>query len=737
MDTFFAHSKNAFGKKEPLELHLKKTAELARRYASAFGEENAGDWLGWFHDAGKASLLFQGVLDQREHNVNHAAAGAFLLKKYGMLSRVIYAHHDGLQWFINDDLNRSALEEKSQDSFTGKRFAVSGKAEYQALAAYIKSLPDLPKVSPVLQPEGKSFYINLPEMLHTRMLLSCLCDADYTATASHENETLFTEANEKELNAVAILHSIEDYKADISRKSKADSKLNQIRDHVYQSCLQAAVQPPGLFTLTAPTGTGKTISLLAFAVRHAIEYQKRRIIIVLPFLSIISQNAKIYADICGDILETHSMALYDCDEQTKLFAEQWNAPVIVTTSVKFFEAFFKSKPTDLRFLHSIANSVVVFDEAQSIPTDLIGTTIETMRVLCETFRCTVLFSTATQPAFDVRSDIDFHAYEILPDASKIYDKTRRVSVTWDIDRKTPLVQIAEDMSKMDSVCCVLNRKDHTRELYDHLTAISNPDECFHISTDMCKAHRDIVIKEVSNRLSQHLPCRLVSTSCIEAGIDLDFDYMYRALAPLDSIIQCAGRCNRNGSSAGKMTVFIPDKDEAKLYPVTYFRNAAEKVKLLLSRHELDICNPAHIREYYTELLTDRNYNHDKKELTAAISEHDFAAAEKYYHFIPQTGVNVLVPYWDRKGNRETVLFEELAAEARKKGISKDWMRRAAPITVTSYREDKLKALAEQCFIMRKGKKELIGGWYILLDGQFYDERSGLHFDDESSLDYLI
>ena len=259
-----------------------------------------------------------------------------------------YAHHDGLQWFIRDDLERSAQEEASQDSFTGKRFAVSGDAAYQALFAYLKSLPALPDEKPVLQPDGTSFYTNLPEMLHIRMLLSCLCDADYTATASHEDASLFTEAEEKELDAAAVLQSIYTYKEQISKNSNADAKLNQIRNEVFRSCLQAAEQPSGLFTLTAPTGTGKTLSLLAFAVKHAETYHKRRIIIVLPFLSIISQNAKIYADICGDILEAHNMAAYGCDEHTKLLAEQWNVPAIVTTSVKFFEAFFKSKPTDLR-----------------------------------------------------------------------------------------------------------------------------------------------------------------------------------------------------------------------------------------------------------------------------------------------------------------------------------------------------------------------------------------------------
>lgn len=593
----------------------------------------------------------------------------------------------------------------------------------------MRSLPDLPQDKPVLLSDGHSYYKNLPEMLHVRMLLSCLCDADYTATASHENESVMNEAIDQTADANAILRSLLDYQLDISKHSNANPELNKIRSHVFQSCLRAAEQAPGMFTLTAPTGTGKTLALLGFAAKHAAVHRKRRIIVVLPFLSIISQNAKIYRDICGDILEAHSMASYGDNDRTKLLAERWNAPVIVTTSVKFFEAFFKSKPSDLRFLHSIADSVVVFDEAQSIPQNLVGTTIETMRILCETFRCTVLFSTAPQPAFNIRKDIDFPANEIIPDAADLYAQTRRVSVDWQIETRTSLEQIAIEMADKESVCCVLNRKDHAHKLYDFLKTKCSEETCFHISTDMCKAHRDFTITAITVRLKKHLPCRLISTSCIEAGVDLDFSYMYRALAPLDSIVQCAGRCNRNGNSKGKMTVFVPD--EEKLYPADYYKNSEIIIRTLLSKNEIDIYNPEHIREYYTKLFTHENYDHDKLKLTEAISNHDFAAAEKEYRFIPQKGVNVLVPYSGR-----IELFYELAEEARKKGISKDWMRLAAPITVTSYYEDKLKDIAEPCYIFYKGTKIYVPGWYILLSAEFYTD-AGLHFDDESSLDCLI
>lgn len=731
MKQYYAHSENINGKKEPLWEHLKKTAELAEGYAEHFGEGCAGKWLGIFHDAGKASEMFQGVLEKREHNVNHAAAGAFLLNRHKQLSRVIYAHHDGLIWDISGDLVESQKPD-SQDNQNGKRFAVVGVEQHNAVLEYISQNVGVPDKPPTLQADMKSdFYKTLPEMLHARMLLSCLCDADYTATASHDDESVMGYAEEVALDAKRILEKLETLRREIISSSSADSEIVSVRNEVFESCMSAAELPAGIFTLTAPTGTGKTLALLGFAAKHALVHKRRRIIIVLPFLSIISQNAKIYREICGDVLEAHSMSVSAEGDKEKLLAEQWNSPVIITTAVRFFEMFFKAKPSELRSLHSITNSVIVFDEAQSIPHELMGTTIETIRALCETYRCSVLFSTATQPSFDVREDIRFDAQEIIPDPTSLYKRTRRVGVQWNISdgKKISLEDIADEMCALKSVCCVLNRKDHTHRLFGLLRERSPVGECFHISTDMCKEHRDKVIEEITLRLKNGEPCRLVSTSCIEAGVDLDFDNMYRALAPLDSIIQCAGRCNRNGRGKGTMKVFIPD--EQKLYPTTYYKNASEKVKLLIKRHPIDINDPSHICKYYEELLGDNNYSHDKPKLVDALKDHDFAKAEQEYRFIPSSGVNVLVPYSEKRE-----LFDALASEARIKGISKDWIRRAAPLTVSSYREDKLRDIAEPCYVYSKHGAEIVHGWYILLGNKFYDDDTGLHFDDESSLDYL-
>ncbi len=724
--TYYSRSENRFGEKELLKVHLKKTAALARQFAESFGEGDCGELLGLFHDAGKASERFQGVLKGCEHGINHEACGAFFLwqSNHKLLARVVYAHHKGIVRDIEGRLSDSYKTESSKDK-TGRRFAVSGAEEYKNALDFLKNEVGIPNFRIEMIKENNSFYKNLPRMLHARMLLSCLADADYSASATHNDEEYLEKSTDEKLYPQLIFENLEKYRLEIIKNSNSDAELNNIRDSVYRDCISAAEKESGVFTLTAPTGTGKTLALLGFAAKHAAKYKKERIIFVLPFLSIIDQNAKIYREICGNVLESHSMSSYD--EQTKLFAERWTSPVIVTTSVKFFEALFKSMPADIRFLHSIANSVIVFDEAQSLPAELIGTSMETLNSLCEMFRCTVVLSTATQPAFDLRRDINYAPKEIISDPRLLYDKTRRVNVEWNISEPMELETVAEEMSHEHSVCCVVNRKDHSHKLFSLLK--ERADDCFYISTDMCKAHRARVIEEIIRRQKNGLSCRLVSTSCIEAGVDLDFDVMYRALAPFDSIIQCAGRCNRNGKTSGKMTVFIPN--EEKLYPSPFYGNAANCVRIISARHSIDINNPEHIREYYAELF--KNCSEDKKELVNAVDNFDFEETAKRYKLIGKTGVNVLVPFEGECG-----LFDELYKEATERGITKSWMRRAAPITVTSYNVEKLSELCERpvALVTSRGKFET-RDWFILSAEKFYTNDEGLVFDNDSSLDFII
>lgn len=741
---FYSRTGKNIDEPELLKDHLVEVSTLTGVFADKFCEKDVGRLIGVLHDAGKASQLFQGVLKGTEHKVNHECAGAFLIpKKLPLLAIVIYAHHKGLLWNCKDDLNASydgSRETESRE--TNRRFSVKGKEEYNAVCKYIKNIiNELPEITPKPINECSSlYYKNIPAMLHARMLLSCLCDADYTSASAFSNNKVSEATEEVTLHSKELLDALVSYKNGISQTSFADSNVNKIRNDIFNYCVKAGEEKEGFFTLTAPTGTGKTFSLFAFALSHALHNEKRRIIIVLPYLSIISQNARIYREICSRagfdcVLEAHSMAKYT--EQTELYAERWNSPVIITTSVKFFESLFASKPTDMRFLHEIADSVVVFDEAQSIPTELIGSTMESVDVLIKMFRCSVLFSTATQPYFEKRKDLKDifqNTHEIIPNPEIIYKMLSRVEINWKIsnNERTSFEEIAREMALEKSAACVVNLKSHAHKLYNLLSEFCSEDSIFFISTDMCKLHREKVINIISERQKNNLSCLLVSTSCIEAGVDFDFDVMYRSLAPLDSIVQCAGRCNRNGRNYGKMTVFIPD--EEKLYPSVYFERASAIVLVINSRHNIDINNTEHIKEYYNELFL--NNPKDKVKLTEAINNYDFAESEKQYKFINQTGMNILVPY-----SNEMDLFDKLKSQASgDKAITKEWIKNAASITVNTFKSEWLES---HCFgfhpnmIRKDGKLEQSENWYILEERSIYDDKTGLTINEDKESDYTL
>lgn len=707
---------------ELLKVHLQKVSHLAGEFASAFNEKTEGELCGLYHDAGKASQAFQNVLEGKEFKVNHESAGAFLLYKSKLysLARVVFAHHKGLDGDIKQQLIRTVNENENSFDNTGRKFSVFGKNEYENLLKYYKENNLLKKINIKTQNYGDD---NLSEMLNERMLLSALADADYLASASFFDERILEEAKDNSLNAEKVYVALNVYRDNIIKASKSESKINDLRNTVYNDCLKSAENKRGFFTLTAPTGTGKTLALMAFALKHAIYNGHRRIIIVLPFLSIINQNVNIYKKICSELIESHSMAEYD--ETTKLLSERWNSPVVVTTSVKFFETLFKRKPTDLRFLHSVANSVIVFDEAQCLPHELLSSSMKSLESLCKNFNCSVVLSTATQPDINEREGINIKLNEIIGNPQKIFQEAKRVNINWNTSNETDFYDIAEEMASKESVCCVVNRKDHSHKLYDLMVNMCDRESCFYLSTDMCNLHRDKVLKEIYSRISDNLPCRLVATSCIEAGVDLDFEYMYRALAPLEAIVQCAGRCNRNGKRTGSMSVFIPN--EEKLYPSTFYGNAANIVQVILSRHEIDINNLNHIKEYYRELFT--RYNRDKGELTAAIRESDYEKTEKEYKIINNGGVNILVPYGDK-----IELYRELSNEARIRGITKAWLKRAAPITVTSYDINTVNSVCEKCkLVLPDGTTAYSDSWFILNDKKYY-KNTGLALYEYSNED---
>lgn len=730
---YYAKSPNPQGYQETVKDHLQEVAAFAQEYGEALGLADAAKLEGQVHDFGKYTQRFQNVLKGTETGIDHAIGGACFLEccyKGRLSSRpvieAVNGHHDGLTAYdtIKASLHAVADEQKNVFGNAGKTPSIKSAAELEeAAAAFRKDFPDfrLPKLP---QPPTDE----LESMLYTRMLFSCLVDADYTASALNDDSTYLDHAEDSCFDPQALLEKLYAYRDQIRQTSTADETLNMYRDQVFEQCGNMGDEPEGLYTLTAPTGTGKTLALLHFALRHCLKHGKKRIIIVLPFLTLAEQNAGTYAKIIPNVLVDHSQS--DLPEEARELAARWNAPVIITTSVRFFEALFADRPTSCRKLHNLAGSVVVFDEAQSLPAELTSATLRAVNELCSRYRTTVVFSTATQPDFAARKDLDWNPREIIPEHKSLFDALRRVDVDWRIGNETPLETIAEEMSECECVCTIVNLRRHARQLFDALSQLCHEDTVFFLTTDLCPAHRSRQIEIIRQRLKEKLPCRVVATQCIEAGVDLDFATLYRALAPLEAIIQAAGRCNRNGRDhMGRVIVFRPE-DSRMPYPDDWYNNAAVTVQEM--RPPFSIHDPDKIREYY-RLLFDGAV--DKPDLTKAIAARSFAQTAEQYKLISNGGVHVIVPY-----AAERKLYEQVSEQLRKQGVTGAMLKQAASITMTCFARN-LSAYAEEIpFARRGGERQAVGSGVYLLRPQYedlYSARSGLYFPQEEQFDAIF
>lgn len=451
----------------------------------------------------------------------------------------------------------------------------------------------------------------------------------------------------------------------------------------------------------------------------------RRIILILPYLAIMEQNVRDYRNVLPELLESHSAAVLD--EKSRMLSERWDAPCIVTTNVGFFEPLFSAKPTDCRHLHQIAGSVIVLDEAQSLPPALLEATLRTVKLLCSQYRCTVVFSTATQPSFQHLPNFEWTPTEIVPDPATLFQVTRRVTYDWRIQQATSFRQIADELTAYKQGCVIVNLRAHAKKLFRILEETVSED-VFCLTNDLCAVHRSQVLEVVKKRLSEGESCYLVATQCIEAGVDVSFPVLYRALAPLESIIQAAGRCNRNGDRPdGRVIVFVPD--EKHLYPPgAYYQRASVCVKTLAARHPIDCSDLKHVEEYYEILYS--NAEGDKEKLQQAIREMDYEKVQKEYKLIETKGVQVIVPW---KGKKE--LFDSIREEYARTGLTQGLMKRARPLTVSSFAENQVRDCSSPLlFRTHGGKEETQTGWYLLGNPECYHEKLGLTFEALDSFD---
>lgn len=563
--------------------HLRNVARLARRFAEPLRLETEATLAGLLHDLGKYRDEFQSYLrGERGSSVEtqHAVYGsAWALLPYQQLGAflAVAGHHAGLHNL--SDAQTAASKPKIVDSVISVA---------QRLESEIGPLPVPPGIPRFLdsatQPE-------LAADLYVRMLFSCLVDADRLDTACWPAPP----PADAPLLAERLLERLEEERAR-KQAQNPDSSLGTLRNQIFDACRETGSQSQGFFSLTVPTGGGKTLSAMAFALAHARKHGLRRVIVVIPYLSIIEQNAAEYRRVLGEnvVLENHSNVAPQPDasevekDRLELISENWDAPVVVTTSVQFLESLFASSPSKCRKLHRIARSVVIFDEVQTLPTHLLQPMFSVFRELARNYGVSFVFSSATQPAFRKSSSLPDgftpdELREIAPASAELFRQLRRVN--YHLPRQGELLdwpELATQLAQRPQALCVVNLIRHARELWEQLQRLLPADESpIHLSSAMCPAHRLALIESIRQRLRDGLPCRVISTQLIEAGVDVDFPAVWRALGPLDSIVQVAGRCNREGRlAAGEMRVFRPA--DPKYLPPGLYHAAANQAAITLA-----------------------------------------------------------------------------------------------------------------------------------------------------------
>ena len=667
---------------------------------------------GLLHDIAKYGDLFQGRLRGEQSGIDHWSVGAWIALRHHKAIAAALAcegHHIGLQRGERQSLRRLLPENLAANH--PLRLTLSEPDPDVLLARAAADGLTFSTPAQLAVPSW-SAAAAVADMLDVRMLFSCLVDADFLDTEAHfkgdaqgkqyrpEGPTLDPEA------ALTALNRFLDMR--IRGAARSDPKVLAAREALWQATGAAAQAAPGLFTLTAPTGSGKTLAMLRFAMEHAARNRLRRIVLAVPFLTVIEQTAHVYREVFAGfpehfILEHHSLAgLGEESErrdaegaqerQRRLLAENWDAPIVLTTNVQLLESLFSNRPSSCRKLHNLMESIILFDEAQSLPAHLAVPTLAALSHLSAVYRSSIVFATATQPAFDCLDQaVRKHAVsgwqptEVLPGHPAMFATLKRVQVTWpgDGERRT-WEDLADAVRDTDQSLVVVNLKRHALALME---ALGDTPDVVHLSTNLCPEHRRVVLDRVRGSLKTGQPCRLISTQCVEAGVDLDFPRVYRALAPLEAIAQAAGRCNREGrlgaqGRLGDVIVFEPEEpDQRRPYPTFAYHQATEVTRTLLKlRGGLDIDDPAVFRAYYQRLYGVNDPASQSADLDQALTARDFPEVARAYRLIDQAAVQVLVPWAERYDD-----FLALRAEAETTGISGAWMRRAQGLAVSVYR----------------------------------------------------
>ncbi len=731
---FYAHSTASADKLDwqTLEDHLRTVGRLAAERADRFGAVSWGEAAGLLHDIGKYTIPFQRRLEGSSERVDHSTAGAHIaIETYPqvghLLAYLIAGHHAGL----------------ANGRDVGERTPLKNRLE-----------ADLPPLDPVWQQE-----ISLPGGLSppphfqsrrdrgyfqyaflVRMVFSCLVDADFVDTeafyALHEKGVPHARGGGPPLD---VLHdALNQYLATF----KADRDVNRLRGEILSHVRAQAQLPPGRFSLTVPTGGGKTLASLAFALDHAIAHGMDRVIYVITFTSIVEQNAAVFRDALGEhgetaVLEHHSA--FDAGSQRdrhtidklRRDSENWDAPIIVTTAVQFFESLFAAKTSRCRKLHNIAGSVVILDEAQTMPLPLLRPSVAALDELALNYRTSIVLCTATQPALAETDDPERSfagglrdLRELAPEPERLYRQLERVSVrhigTLDDDA------LRDELLATEQVLCIVNNRRHARSLFE---SIADQPGAYHLTTSMYAVHRRRVLAEIRETLEAGLPCRVVATSLIEAGVDIDFPRVLRAEAGLDSIAQAAGRCNREGrrrASDSEVAIFATANDDWA--PPPELKQFAQASVEVLRHHGDDPLSLEAIEAYFRLLYWQQGPQQlDRHGLLKLIEDGrleglPFDTLEQKFRMIENNQRAVIIPV-DDDGIARTAL-RELAYAAGVGGIA----RKLQPYTVQVPQQGF--AALERVGAIAAIEPDKFGDQFMaMVNEDLYDDRLGLNWSE--------
>ena len=729
---------------QTLRSHSVNVGEMAAEFAQVFGAQEIACQTGQLHDLGKYSEAF----NRRLHggpSVDHATAGAKIaVERWGnvigkLMAFCIAGHHAGLANGNGEGDNRRTLKQ---------RLALQFGADIPALDNLWQQEIKLPQNLPAPPLKADAHHPFFSYAFFTRMLYSCLVDADYLDTEAFYLK-LENKASERggypDLNT--LQHNFNQFINDFRRRiaqapeqteaEKRNAALNRLRSEILDHAVEQAAQPQGLFTLTVPTGGGKTFTSMAFALEHAKQHGMRRVIYVIPFTSIIEQNAAEFRKVFGElgeqsVLEHHStfddgkLQNEATKDKLRLASENWDAPIVVTTAVQFFESLFADRSSRCRKLHNIAGSVIILDEAQMLPLNLLLPIMQAIKELAQNYRCSVVMCTATQPA--VQAENGFYrgfenVLEIAPKPTALFDKLRRTTVQH-IGTQTDADLLAK-LAEHPQMLVIVNNRRHARSLYDQAKHL---DGTFHLTTLMCAKHRSQKLDEIRGRLKNGEPCRVIATSLIEAGVDVDFPLVMRAEAGLDSVAQAAGRCNREGKRPSENSfvwIFAP---EGQWKAPPELATQAAVMRLTADSFSDDLLSTQAVTAYFSELYQLKGSELDNKKIlkmhndTGQSLDFPFQTIADKFRMIESHMQPLIIPFDNEAEN----LISSLHHADHIGGL----LRKLQPYTV-QIPEKALAALYKAGRIEPINEKNFGKQFYTLIGLDLYDEVAGLSWEDNA------